>query len=172
MATCPAPLVQARDGNLWGTTRFGGPANQELLKMTTGGALTTVHSFASDCSDGYSPQAGLVQRDGNCQLRRRCSAARSVWAPSSESGRTGPSPRCTPSTAPTAAFRSRKRIQATDGNLYGTTSFAGPDGAAGTVFKITTGGALATLHAFSGDCEAEGCFPHAGLIQATDGNRY
>src|SRR5271169_2459763 len=40
-------------------------------------------------------------------------------------------------------------IQATDGNLYGTTAEGGANDA-GTVFKITTGGTLATLHSFDG----------------------
>src|SRR5271157_5210920 len=40
-------------------------------------------------------------------------------------------------------------IQATDGNLYGTTLFGGTYGA-GTVFSITPSGILATLHSFDG----------------------
>ena len=39
----------------------------------------------------------------------------------------------------------------------------------GTVFKITPAGKLTTLHDFRG---ADGVFPYAALIQATDGNFY
>jgi uncharacterized repeat protein (TIGR03803 family) len=39
-------------------------------------------------------------------------------------------------------------IQATDGNLYGTTDFGEPHGE-GTVFKITPGGTLTKLHSFN-----------------------
>src|ERR1019366_6210810 len=50
--------------------------------------------------------------------------------------------------------------QASDGNLYGTTSSS-------TVFKITLGGTLTTLHSFT-----FGAGPDAGLIQASDGSLY
>ena len=56
-------------------------------------------------------------------------------------------------------------IQATDGKLYGTTS--GGSGF-GTVFKISRGGKLTTLHTF-GDTDGD---DPSGLVQATDGNFY
>jgi len=60
-------------------------------------------------------------------------------------------------------------VQGTDGNFYGTTSSGGTMGK-GTIFKITTAGTLTTLYSFSGG--TDGGQPHAGLIQATDGNFY
>jgi len=67
---------------------------------------------------------------------------------------------------PTAAL-----VQGTDGNFYGTTSKGGVHGY-GTIFKITSGGALTTLYSFCSkvDC-ADGANPAAGLIQA-EGNFY
>jgi uncharacterized repeat protein (TIGR03803 family) len=63
-------------------------------------------------------------------------------------------------------------IQGTDGNFYGTTPSGGTYGD-GTVFEITPGGTLTTLYSF---CAQTGCtdgrYPHAGLVQATDGNFY
>src|SRR5689334_21291838 len=38
--------------------------------------------------------------------------------------------------------------QATDGNFYGTTFYGGANNSEGTVFKITPGGTLTTLHNF------------------------
>ena len=67
-----AGLIQASDGNLYGTT-FAGGANQTscnggcgtLFKITTSGTptLTTLYSFCteSDCTDGSQPQGGLVE---------------------------------------------------------------------------------------------------------------
>jgi uncharacterized repeat protein (TIGR03803 family) len=67
-----AGLVQGTDGNFYGTTESGG-ANGELcnfgygcgtiFKITTGGKLTTIYIFCSqsNCPDGASPYAGLVQ---------------------------------------------------------------------------------------------------------------
>jgi uncharacterized repeat protein (TIGR03803 family) len=55
-----------------------------------------------------------------------------------------------------------------DGHLYGTALEAGQDGY-GTVFSITTNGALTTLVSFS---FTNGAYPEAGLIQGGDGSFY
>ena len=65
-----------------------------------------------------------------------------------------------------------------DDNLYGTTCIGGDlsvdsaDGATGvgTVFRITPGGALTTLYAFTNG--ADGANPSAGLVQGADGDFY
>jgi uncharacterized repeat protein (TIGR03803 family) len=57
----------------------------------------------------------------------------------------------------------------TDGNLYGVLSASG-NGAFGSVFKITTAGALTILHSFSDS--GDGASPNFPPIQATDGNFY
>lgn len=57
-------LIQATDGNFYGTTTFGGDNNQgAAFKITPSGALTTLYSFCSetDCTDGEQPIGGLVQ---------------------------------------------------------------------------------------------------------------
>src|ERR1039457_4297697 len=59
-------------------------------------------------------------------------------------------------------------VQATDGNLYGTTSQGGIGGQ-GTVFQITTDGRLTTLVWFNG---TNGASPQGALIQARDGSFY
>src|ERR1019366_3206474 len=59
-------------------------------------------------------------------------------------------------------------VQATDGNLYGTTSQGGIGGQ-GTVFQITTNGRLTTLVWFNGP---NGANPQGALIQARDGSFY
>jgi uncharacterized repeat protein (TIGR03803 family) len=63
-------------------------------------------------------------------------------------------------------------IQATNGDFFGTTPAGGANGY-GTVFKIATGGTLTTLYSF---CSQSGCTdgasPHAGLVQATNGDHY
>jgi uncharacterized repeat protein (TIGR03803 family) len=60
-----AGLIQATDGNFYGTT-LGGPANGygTVFKITPSGTLTVLHSF--DNTDGSGPAAALVQAtDGN-----------------------------------------------------------------------------------------------------------
>ena len=58
-------------------------------------------------------------------------------------------------------------VQGTDGNFYGTTIDGGDN--AGTVFKITPGGTLTTLHIFELN---DGANPQGTLVQGTDGNFY
>jgi uncharacterized repeat protein (TIGR03803 family) len=59
-------------------------------------------------------------------------------------------------------------VRATDGNFYGTTSGGGSSGD-GTVFEITSGGTLTTLHSFQ---STDGAEPEGGLLQATSGALY
>ena len=67
-------------------------------------------------------------------------------------------------------------IQGADGSLYGVTTRGGLNQGCqgggwgcGTIFKITTSGALTTLHVF---IETDGSIPIGPLIQAADGNFY
>jgi uncharacterized repeat protein (TIGR03803 family) len=68
-------------------------------------------------------------------------------------------------------------LQASDGNLYGTT-YAGDAIGFGTVFKLTTSGAFTVIHAFLtvlhtfAEFKGDGAVSTAGLIQGTDGKLY
>jgi uncharacterized repeat protein (TIGR03803 family) len=59
-------------------------------------------------------------------------------------------------------------IQGTDGNFYGTTEYGGTY-EFGTVFKMTTNGAVTTLFSFGG---VNGAQPFGALVQGTDGFFY
>src|SRR5262249_52560580 len=71
-------------------------------------------------------------------------------------------------------------IQASDGNLYGTTANGGnscPDygegETCGTVFKVDGNGSLTTLYRFCAETHCtEGAFPQGNLVQGTDGSFY
>src|ERR1035441_6132619 len=63
----PAGLVQATNGDFYGTT-WGGGVNGEgtVLRITPSGMLTTLYNFCSqpvsgECTDGANPYAALVQ---------------------------------------------------------------------------------------------------------------
>jgi uncharacterized repeat protein (TIGR03803 family) len=168
-------LVQAFDGNLYGTTNVGGAnAAGTVFRITPAGKLTTLYSFCSQpgCPDGADPAAGLVlANNGNLYGTTEFGGANfagtvfrvttagkltTLYSFCSQLG-------CTDGTEPAAPL-----TQATDGNFYGTANLGGTDGF-GTVFKVTSGGARTTLHSFVG---TDGAFPNAGLVQATNGNFY
>ena len=115
-------VIQASDGNLYGTTLNGGVNNQGTVFRTApdGSDFQQLHLFLCGADDGCFP------------------------------------------------FRGRL-IQASDGNLYGTTLNGGPFNV-GTVFRIALDGlGFQLIHSFQ--CVTEGCSP-GGLIQASDGNLY
>ncbi len=63
-------------------------------------------------------------------------------------------------------------VQGPNGNLYGTATGGGTNNS-GTVFEITTAGKLTTLYSFCSKAKcADGTFPQASLLLATNGNFY
>jgi uncharacterized repeat protein (TIGR03803 family) len=166
-----AGLVQASNGNFYGTTYFGG-ANSEgaVFKITPTGTLTTLHSFAN--TDGIRPQAGLVQAsNGNLYGTTQGGGTNNegtVFKITPGGTLTSLHSFCSQTGCPDGSSPYAGLVQATDGNLYGTTVLGGADGE-GTIFKITPSGTLTTLLSFAG---TNGAQPYAGLIQATDGNLY
>src|SRR5271165_623716 len=56
-------LLQATDGNFYGTTSSGSGNLGTVFKMTPSGTLTTLYEFClqSNCPDGAAPTGGLVQ---------------------------------------------------------------------------------------------------------------
>src|ERR1035438_1763288 len=174
-STPVAGLVQASDGNLYGTTSVGGTSNDgTVFRITPGGTLTTLYSFTG--ADGENPQAGLIQAsDGNLYGTTESGGTiillgkplTFIW---------GTVFRITPGGTETTLYSftggadggspQAGLIQASDGNLYGTTASGGA-GPRGTVFSITPGGTLTTLYSFYGNSG-----PQGALIQASDGNFY
>jgi len=165
-----AALVQASDGNFYGTTVEGGAnglsGQGTVFKITPGGTLTTLYSFCSqpNCSDGAAPYAALVQaKDGN------------FYGVANAGGANGDgtvfkiTPTGTLTTLHSFAWSSDGEypyaalLQASDGNFYGTT-FEGGAHLLGTVFKITPNGDLTTLHNFAGE-PSDGSLPTAALVQ-------
>ena len=172
-------LVQGTDGNFYGTTLSGG-ANGDgtVFKITSSGTLTTLYSFCSqtNCSDGTSPFAGLVQgSDGNFYGTTSGGGAKSygtVFKMTSTGALTTLYSFCSQSGCSDGSFPEAGLVQGSDGNFYGTTDEGGTNGD-GTVFKITSSGTLTTLYSF---CSKNGCSdgenPSAGLVQGSDGNFY
>jgi len=178
-------LVQATDGNFYGTTPNGGRSNGEgntagtVFKITSTGTLTTVYLFCSqpNCTDGSRPFAGLVQgTDGNFYgtteeggaYGMSYGGAGTVFKITPAGVLTSLYSFCAQTGCPDEGFPYAGLVQGTDGNFYGTASGDSFDGY-GTVFKITPQGTLTTLHTFSGP---DGYLPTATLVQGTNGDFY
>jgi uncharacterized repeat protein (TIGR03803 family) len=176
-----AGVIQASDGNLYGTTYLGGDKGGGVIyKVALDGTYTVLRSLGQDKLDAILPYAGLVQAgDGNLYgttLRGGTNDKGTVFRVSTSgdfsivhqfNGQNGENPE-------------GALIVGADGSLYGTTLQGGESGR-GTVFRITTSGTLTTLYSFPSlgafnskgqAINATGANPRAGLLLAADGNFY
>src|ERR1035438_6425411 len=174
-ASPSAGLVQATNGDLYGTTPHAG-ANDDgtIFKITPGGTLTTLYSFCSqtNCTDGATPYAGLVQAaNGDLYGTAYNGGANGDLGTVFKITPTGTLTTlysfCSQSGCADGAHPAGGLVQAANGNFYGTTESGGRAHGGGTVFKITPGGTLTTLYRFP-----DGSSPFAGLVQAADGDFY
>jgi len=178
-------LVQAADGNLYGTTTYGGVgsncASQDgcgtVFRITLDGTLTTLYSFCflAGCADGANPGGALIQAsDGNLYgtTMNGGAGAGTVFRITPSGTLTTLYNFCSQSHCTDGENPQSTLVQASDGDLYGTTPNGGA-GDAGTIFKISLNGAFANIHSFclQAPC-ADGTNPMAGLVQASDGNLY
>jgi uncharacterized repeat protein (TIGR03803 family) len=168
-----AGLVQASNGNFYGTTSAGGAYGLgTVFEITPAGNLTTLHSF--DGTDGKAPVAGLIQASNGDFYGTTNSGGAHDSGTVFEITQAGKlnvlysfcsQTNCTDGIAPVAGL-----VQATNGKLYGTASSGGAY-SAGTFFAITVGGNLNTLYSFGGSVFGGGD-PTGTLVQAANGNFY
>ncbi|HTA83414.1 MAG TPA: choice-of-anchor tandem repeat GloVer-containing protein [Bacteroidia bacterium] len=160
-------LIQGNDGNLYGMTASGGTGEGCIFKCSTSGVYTLLVNFNGP--NGDYPNGSLLQAsDGNLY------GMTEGGGPSN----TGVLFRCTTSGSISPLFNFGSSTegsvpmsglsQASDGNLYGTTSDGGYSNG-GTIYKLTLTDSLTTLLSFS---DTSGKGPLAGVIQASDGNFY
>jgi len=162
-------LVQAADGDFYGTTPAGGASGAgTVFKLTAQGSLSLLHSFNGQ-SDGNMPQGGLaIGIDGNLYgttLSGGANGFGSVFRISTNGVfKTIASFASGQGNFPYAAL-----VRDAEGNFYGTTYQGGSHGL-GTVFRITPAGVITTLHSFSG--VPDGANPMAALVFGADGMLY
>jgi uncharacterized repeat protein (TIGR03803 family) len=169
-------LIQATDGNLYGTTEGGGTARTgTVFKITLGGTLTTLANTVS------GSLAALVQgTDGNFYGTTSHGGANTCFAGYNRHPTCGTIFKVTPTGTITTLVSLTQAsgfnpvsslIQGTDGSFYGTAQDGGAGTAPGfgTVFKVTPTGTLTVLHEFNG---TDGERPVGALMRATDGNFY
>jgi uncharacterized repeat protein (TIGR03803 family) len=169
-----ALVLNTNDGNLYGTASYGGTGysyggNGTVFKITTNGAFAMVYAFPG-LNDGQNASALVYGGHG------------SLFATTVTGGTNGGNGTVFSLTSggaldslysfyasydgenPQAAL-----VQGSDGNFYGTTADLGSN-YAGTVFKISPGGALTTLYVFAGGSDGDG--PNTALVQGGDGCFY
>lgn len=175
-STSYSNLVQAPDGNYYGTTaRDGANGYGTIFRVSPKGVYSVVYAFQGGAG-GEGPESGLyLASDGNFYgtsgggaygfgMVYRVSST-GVFTPlySFTGGRDG--------AAPYSGV-----IEGSDGNIYGTTASGGAVNAAGftgygTIYKMTPAGVLTTIYTFSGG-DGDGASPYAGLVEGSDGLLY
>jgi uncharacterized repeat protein (TIGR03803 family) len=191
-------LIQASDGNFYGTTMQGGPHNGPncphgcgtVFRITPKGKLTTLYSFCSlaNCADGASPEGALLQASNGKLYGETGIGGNGVnfgMGTLFEITLQGKLttihtfcanyPDCSDGLNPTFGV-----IQGRNGNLYGTTAEGG--GVVndrtllyGTVFELKLDGTLTSIYSFclSGyPACPDGAYPVGQLVQSADGNLY
>jgi len=161
-----APLVQAPNGLLYGTTTAGGEHGYgSVFSLTTGGVFQIVWSFRGD-EGGASPIDGVVVgHDG------------ALYGTTSEGGSAlgGIIFRVTTGgvfsnlhafqSHPEGYYPWAELMRSADGYLYGTTVYGGTNGN-GSIFRISTSGQYTQIWSFAGD--VYGSQPQGVLVEGPD----
>ena len=174
-ASPSAVLIQAFNGNFYGTTVGGGvQGNGTVFTITPSGTLTTLYNFCSQamCADGAFPRTSLIQSPtGNFLgvtssggVSASCSGGCGTIFKITPAGQLTTiysfcsQPNCADGEVPTGL------VQTSNGTFYGTTAEGGTAGF-GSVFKINLGGKFTSLYSFCSlpNC-SDGGVPLGGLI--------
>ena len=161
------PLIQARDGFFYGTTREtenGGSGGGTLFRMDTNGNLSLVAPLV-----GMEPRSGVIQaKDGSFYGTNdgastgslyRVDTAGNVTVLNRFDGADGRGPRY-------------QLTQASDKQFYGSAVEGGLlDPQTGDIFRLTTKGELRVLHSFASN-KPDGILPNAQLVEGRDGGLY
>ncbi len=192
-------LALGTDGNFYGATENGGASAVSgpcvpygcgtIFKITPTGTLTTLYNFCSqpNCVDGDLDYSGVVLgADGNfygttpgqgANTNSMCPGGLFYGVGCGTVFKITPEgafstlysfcsqPNCADGAAPYSGL-----VQGMDGDLYEIASVGGANGD-GTIFKITLGGTLTTLHSFD-DTDGDCSYFCAPLIQSNNGSLY
>lgn len=163
------PPIQGSDGNLYGTTYYGGSKGVGVVyELKSSGQYKVLYNFCSQpaCLDGSYPKS-LVQDSSGNLFGTTTSGGRGSAA-------LGTVYKITPSRQYSVLYNFNvfdaespsTPILASDGNLYGTTGGGNP-----IIFEVTPEGVFTLLYHFSNRRTSTG-IGQQGLLQGTDGTFY
>ncbi|MBV9760035.1 MAG: hypothetical protein JO340_05680 [Acidobacteriaceae bacterium] len=183
-------LIRDSDGNLYGTTLYGGASSNGsgvtsgagvLYKLTASGQETVLHNFCSlaDCADGALPSGSLVlDSEGNLYgttidggPNGGVSSGSGVVYKVDTSGSETVLCSFGSASCPDGANPNGGVILDSEGNLYGTTSKGGTHGK-GVVYKLAPSGQETVLYNF---CSLTNCADGENpgpVIRDSAGNLY
>ncbi|MCX8513946.1 MAG: hypothetical protein ORN24_00075 [Burkholderiales bacterium] len=183
------PLMQANDGNLYGTsTSGGGYGSGTIFKISLTGTKTLIYNFGQNQTDAAYPRAGLIQLSDNYLYGTSSAGGNPNACESNGCGAIYKISLTGQNEQIIYAFESRSTGNTPlggvtyndhDGFLYGTASAGGINCAesgsqigCGIVFKIKPDGSdYAVVHQFAGG-NNDGQQPEGNLIVATNGVLY
>jgi uncharacterized repeat protein (TIGR03803 family) len=161
-------LIPGASGTYFGTTYYGGGAENGTVFQFSGNQVTTLYTFSGGAdggqptrlvSAGTSNFYGITQTAGlGSEYGTIFRLAGGMLTTIKTFGTGDPSVGIVPSGI----------IRGADGNLYGTVE-QGDATHTGSIFQVTPSGGYATLHTFM---PRDGSYLAAGIIQANDGNFY
>ncbi len=160
-------VLEAADGNLYGLTSSGGPGIAgTVYRLTLGGTLTTLHSFSY--TDGSWPLGELVAgADGNLYGVTTAGGSGSLGVIFRvDSGGVVTTVRTFEGFDEVGGGPHTGLLEASDGNLYGTTGLGGSAGR-GTLYRLDGAGTAMAIASFSASV---GTFVVAPLAELVTGH--
>jgi uncharacterized repeat protein (TIGR03803 family) len=151
-STPQGSLIQARDGNFYGTTYFGGANNGgTVYRLDRSGSFTTLYNFCSEsnCEDGSTPFQGVIQGfDGNLYGTTSAGGSIGGGCPNFDgcgtvfglttTGKLHTLHSFCTDVCSDGDYPRSTVAQATNGILYGTTYYGGAEGL-GNIFRLSIG---------------------------------
>jgi uncharacterized repeat protein (TIGR03803 family) len=178
---CPAAgLVEGTDGQLYGTTRYGGasfsdpraantgygvPGNGTIFRISTNGDLTTLFSFTPDTQAGQ-PMAPLTLRS-DASFYGIVSGGAYGWGEIFRVSLDGTYTPIASLDSVNGPSQLSAVVESRDGGFYGVAQISGAYHC-GAVYKVSPNQSVTTVVSFTNS----GAFSWGSVVEGTDGNLY
>ena len=164
----PSQLIQASDGNFYGTVPTGGTGSAGyVFRVTPAGAFTAIYNFTGG-ADGGAPMGSLIEgNDGNLYGTSTTGASGSgaLFQMTLNGAITVLHPFAAADGATAGSL-----IENSAGDFFGAAQTGGAS-SDGTVFEYSHLGVFSVVHTFTGTA-GDGSRPNPSLVQASDGLIY